>query len=122
MGSNPVNLAIRFALEVAALISVGIWGYRQGEGWVRIVLAIGIPLVLTVIWGVFAVPDDPSRSGTAPVVTPGIIRLFIELGIFALATWALQDLGNTRLSLILGIVVTVHYVISYDRILWLLSH
>lgn len=116
MGSHPVNLAVRFLLELTALLATGIWGWRQGEGWIRFVLALGIPVILAAIWGTFAVPDDPSRSGSAPIVVPGIIRLAIELAIFAFATWALHDLGTTRLSLIFGIIVTIHYIISYDRI------
>lgn len=121
MGSHPINLIIRFLLEVAALISAGMWGWRQSDGWLRFVLAIGIPIVLATIWGTFAVPDDPSRSGVAPVVTPGFVRLLIELSFFAFATWALYDMGMTRYSLVLGIIVLLHYAVSYDRISWLLS-
>lgn len=119
MGSHPVNLAVRFLLELTALLATGIWGWRQGEGWIRFVLALGIPVILAAIWGTFAVPDDPSRSGSAPIVVPGIIRLAIELAIFAFATWALHNLGATRLSWIFGIIVAIHYLISYDRIIWL---
>jgi len=122
MGSHPINLIIRFLLEIIALMSVGMWGWKQSDGWLRFVLAIGIPIILAAIWGTFAVPDDPSRSGTAPIVTPGVIRLVIELGFFALATWALYDMGSIKLSLALGIIVVLHYVVSYDRIIWLISH
>ena len=121
MGSHPINLAVRFILEIIALVSAGIWGWRLMEGWPKYLLAIGIPVLLAIIWGTFAVPDDPSRSGVAPVITPGIIRLIIELGIFAFAIWALYDLGYTRISLALGIIVVLHYALSYDRIIWLVS-
>lgn len=121
MGSHTINLIIRFLLEIAALVSVGIWGWRQTDGWLRFFLAIGIPILLAVIWGVFAVPDDPSRSGSAPIVTPGIIRLVIELGIFAFAMWSLYDIGLTKFSWTFGIIVILHYVISYDRFIWLIS-
>ena len=105
MGSHPVNLAIRFLLELAALLATGVWGWRQSDGWPRFILALGVPLVAAVLWGTFAVPDDPSRSGKAPVAIPGIIRLLIELGIFAFATWALYDEGFTGLSGVLGVLV-----------------
>jgi len=121
MGSNPINLIIRFLLEIIALVSVGMWGWKQSDGWLRFVLAIGIPIILAVIWGTFAVPNDPSRSGSAPIVTPGVIRLAIELGFFALATWSLYDLGLTKVSLTFGIIVLLHYLVSYDRIIWLIS-
>ena len=121
MGSHPINLAIRFLLEVSALLAMGLWGWRQSEGWLRFVLAFGIPLIMAVVWGTFAVPNDPSRSGEALIAVPGILRLVIELAIFAFAIWALYDLEYTRISLILGIIVALHYIASYDRILWLVK-
>ena len=121
MGSHPVNLAVRFLLEMSGFVSLGIWGWKQSDGWLRFVLAIGIPIIFATIWGSFAVPDDPSRSGKAPIVTPGIIRLLIEIGIFACATWSLYDVGFNKVSLVFGIIVVLHYMISYDRIKWLIS-
>jgi len=122
MGSHPINLAIRFLLEIVALVSAGMWGWKQSDGWLRTLLAIAIPVVLAAIWGTFAVPDDPSRSGSAPIITPGVIRLAIELGIFVFATWALYDIGLAKAGSILGTIVFLHYLVSYDRIIWLLSH
>lgn len=121
MGSHPINLAIRFLLEIAALLAVGVWGWQLSDGWFKFVLALGIPIILAVIWGTFAVPNDPSRSGAAPVAVPGILRLGIELAIFAFAVWALYDMGYTSISWILGIIVAIHYITSYDRILWLVT-
>jgi hypothetical protein len=121
MGSHPLNLVFRFLLELSALIVAGYWGWQLSDGWHKYLLALGIPMVLAAIWGTFAVPGDPSRSGAAPVVTPGLVRLFIELGIFAFATWALSDLDYKRSFLIFGMLVLIHYALSFDRILWLLK-
>ncbi len=121
MGTHPANLFLRFMLEFMALVSIAIWGWNQAEGWFGLLLAIGLPITLALVWGIFAVPDDPSRSGSAPVPTNGLIRLLIELGFFGFAIWALKDMGWTRTSLVFGIIVLCHYLISYDRILWLLS-
>lgn len=122
MGSHPINLTIRFLLELAALTSVGLWGWRQSDGWMKFVLAFGIPIILAAIWGIFAVPNDPSRSGSAPIVISGIVRLIIELAFFAFATWSLYELGYTSLSWVLGLAVVAHYIVAYDRIMWLISH
>jgi len=122
MGSHPINLIFRFILELCALIAIGIWGWEQSDGLFRFVLSIGIPIILAAIWGVFAVPDDPSRSGAAPVIVSGIVRLAIELAIFSFAIWALQDVCYLKLSWIFGIIVAFHYFISYDRITWLIKH
>lgn len=121
MGSHPVNLALRFLLEIVALLTMGAWGWSQDDGWMRFLLAIGIPTVAAVLWGTFAVPNDPSRSGKAPVAIPGVLRLILELGFFAFATWAIFDLGYSDLSGVFGVIVVVHYLVSYDRILWLLK-
>jgi len=122
MGSHPINLAFRFLLEIGALLSMGYWGWTQHEGVARFVWAIGLPVVSAVIWGTFAVPDDPSRSGKAPVPVPGIVRLLLELVFFALATLAIVASGMETAGTIFGAVVVVHYVISYDRIGWLVRN
>jgi hypothetical protein len=58
MGSNPINLAVRFLLELSSLIAIGMWGWRQTDSWLRFVLAIGLPIIAAVIWGTFAVADQ----------------------------------------------------------------
>jgi hypothetical protein len=121
MGSHPLNLAIRFLLELSALLAMGVWGWRQSEGWFSLLLALSVPIIAAVVWGTFAVPNDPSRSGAAPIPVPGILRLTIELAYFVFAAWALYDLGFKGLSWTLGIIVAFHYIISYDRILWLIA-
>ena len=121
MGYHPINLFFRFILEVCAFISVGIWGFNHTDGLLKFVFGFGIPILLATIWGVFAVPNDKSRSGKAPVPTPGLIRLLIELGIFAIATWALYDLEKNKLCIVFGVAIILHYIVSYDRITWLLS-
>lgn len=120
MGSHPINLAVRFLLEIAGLVAIGYWGWSQHDGLLRFVLAIGGPLIAAALWATFAVPADPSRSGKAPVPVPGIVRLLLELAFFAFAAWALYDAGNIVLSLILATIVVIHYALSYDRIAWLL--
>lgn len=121
MGSHPINLFFRFILELSALTAVGVWGWKQSDGFFGIVLSIGLPIVLATIWGVFAVPNDPSRSGKAPIIVSGIVRLAIELGIFAFAIWTLYNFGAVNLGRILGVAVVLHYMLSYDRIIWLLA-
>lgn len=67
MGSNPINLTVRFFLELTALIAMGFWGWKQGEGLLRFVLALSIPIVAAVMWGVFAVPNDQVGRVTRPL-------------------------------------------------------
>lgn len=122
MGSHPINLALRFILEIVALVSVGYWGFKLQDNRTKYLLGIGLPILLAVIWGTFAVPDDPSRSGQTVIATPGFLRLILELAIFGLGVWAFYKSDLTFISFVfLGIVLT-HYIISYDRIIWLLKH
>jgi hypothetical protein len=122
MGFNPINLALRFLLEMLALLAMAYWGWTQHDGLFRFIWAIGLPLLSAVIWGTFAVPDDRSRSGKAPVPVPGIVRLLLELAFFALATWSIFASGLQTVGYLFGIVVVIHYLLSYDRIAWLVKH
>jgi len=121
MGNHPINLALRFVLELGALFVAGYWGWKQSDTWLRFLLVTVIPLAEAIIWGVFAVPDDPSRSGKAPIPIPGFIRLGIEFVIFGFACWACYNLGYTEFAWLAGVVVVVHYLVSYERVQWLLS-
>ena len=120
MGSHPLNLALRFLLEIATLVAIGYWGFDQQSGIWRFVIGIGGPVIAAALWGTFAVPGDPSRSGEAPVPIPGVQRLVLELSLFAFAAWALCDAGSTLLAAILAGITIVHYVLSYDRVTWLI--
>lgn len=113
MSSNPINLALRFLLEIAVLIILGIWGWHKGNGFVQYLLGFGIPLLTAFLWATFRVPNDP---GTAPVAIPGMLRLGFELALFAFATWALFDLQSMFVAWALGIITILHYLTSYDRI------
>lgn len=121
MATHPVNLIIRFILELLALVSVGFWGWKKYDGIWQFILGMGLPILMTIIWGTFAVPDDPSRSGKAPIPISGQLRLLIEFLFFGMAVWVLYDLQQAKLSYILGGIVIIHYLVSYDRITWLLS-
>jgi hypothetical protein len=120
MGSHPLNLALRFLLEIAALVAIGYWGFDQYNGIWRFLLGIGGPVIAAALWGVFAVPNDPSRSGKAPVPVPGVPRLALELSLFGFATWALYAAGSQVLALVLAGLTIVHHATSYDRIAWLI--
>lgn len=121
MGSNPINLAIRLLLEMFALVIYGYWGWNASDSALRYLFVVALPLVAALLWGTFAVLDDPSRSGKAPVPVSGIIRLVLELAFFALAAYGLYSMGNENIAWIFAGVVLVHYLLSYDRIIWLLQ-
>ena len=112
MGSNPINLFFRFILELCTLTSVGVWGWNYNDDNLRFIIAPALPIILAIIWGTFAVPNDPSLSGNVRIQTLGIIRLILELGIFTIATWTLYDIDYISISYTFGVLVVVHYIIS----------
>lgn len=118
---HQVNGAVRFLLELGAITTFAVWGFHQGETITGIILAIALPLGFALLWGIFAVKDDPSRSGKTVVPTPGVIRLILELGLFAGAAWMQLDLGHLLLGWIFCAVVVLHYLVSFARITWLLK-
>jgi hypothetical protein len=120
MSQNPLNLALRFILELIALFAVGFWGWSHFDGALRFLTAIGLPFLAAFLWGTFRVPEDASANGKAPVTVPGWLRLLLELGLFVFATWGLLDAGAVTAAYVFGGVSLLHYLISYDRILWLL--
>ena len=120
MSQHPINLALRFILEMIGLFAMGLWGWRQGEGVMRFVFALALPVLASVLWGTFRVPGDKSSSGKAPVPVSGFVRLLLELVFFGFAAWALFTVQPV-LGWVFAIVVFIHYAASYDRVNWLTS-
>lgn len=114
---HPVNLILRGLLELGALMAIGYWAWGLG-GWIWAALAIGL---FVLIWGVFNVPGDPSRGGGAPVRVPGLVRLCLEIVLFAWAFFALGGSGWVTLSKQFGNLLILHYILSWRRVLWLVS-
>ncbi len=104
------------------LAALAYWGYRREGPILRWVLMIAAPLGAMVLWGVFAVPDDPSRSGETVIATAGRLRLLLELALFGAAVAALYNTGAKSLAVVLACLVVFHYAISYDRMVWLFRH
>jgi len=121
MAFRQVNLFLRFILEMVTLFIVGWWGWRMHTGWIRYILTAGLPVFMALIWGVFAVPGDPSRSGKTVVITSGWIRLFIEIVFFTFGVWAFNDTGYRKISIVFAILIFLHYAFSYDRLKWLIK-
>jgi hypothetical protein len=114
---NQANLLLRLLLEIVALVLLGMWGWETA-GWL---LGFGLPILAATLWGIFNVPDDPSRSGKAPVAVPGWLRLLIEFVVFATAALAAWSILGVPATTIFVLVVVAHYLLSTGRIRWLLS-
>jgi Protein of unknown function (DUF2568) len=79
---RAANLALKFLLELGALAAFAYWGSRTGPTAVNILLGVGAPLAMAVVWGTWAAPRAARRLERAP-------RVILELSVFALAALAL---------------------------------
>ncbi len=124
MANHPVNLAFRFVLEILGVVALAFWGWAWG-GWYRWPLAIAIAIAAMTVWAAFRTPRDSSSGGQGFVRTPGPVRLAIEISFFGLAVLALLNAhANSRadwLALFLGVAVVIHYLLSWERVRWLLG-
>lgn len=118
MSNHPLNLALRFALEILALSALAFWGWSQGGGW-RWVLAIALPLIGMLIWGLTTSPYDPASDGGV-IRVAGPVRLLMDVAMFGLAIVALLTAhANSRaeiLAAILAAGVALNFALSWDRV------
>lgn len=118
MSEHPINLGVRFALELAALWALGYWGWVAHAGPAKYLWSVGLVCLAAAAWGSFRVPND---GGPPVVVVSGRVRLLIEAAVFGGASIALLASGRRSLAIVLAVVVVLHYLVSYDRVLRLLQ-
>ncbi len=113
---HAANLALRSFLEIAALGGFGALAWLSVEGWWRYLAVIAVLALLMTLWGVFAVPGDPSRSGNAPFPVSGLLRLGLELAVLLGGACAFYWAGYNAAALVLAALVALHYALSGERI------
>jgi hypothetical protein len=85
---RTLNLALKFLLELAAFLALGLWGASTAHGAGAALLAVGLPAVAVCLWGTVAAPKARHRL-------PLRLRAPFELGVFAGAAIALWGAGLT---------------------------
>jgi hypothetical protein len=102
-----LNLALRFSLEICGLIALGYWGFHTGNGkLLKVLLGIGTPLFIAVIWGVFGSPKAVYK-----VSMP--LQLVLELLVFGLPAIALYFAGKPQLAWIYAIIVIINRLLMF---------
>jgi hypothetical protein len=97
-----LNLAVRFLLELCMLAAVGYWGFKSQSGWLmKILLGIGLPALIAVLWGMFLAP-----RAVRPL--SGASFLVLELILFASGALALFASGKSTLGWIYTLTVIVN--------------
>ena len=115
------NLALRFALELAALAGLAAAAWKLGSGPGRWIGVVAVPVAAATVWGVFNVLDDPSRSGEAPVEVPGRVPLGIELLVLAGGWVAYAVAGHPAVGAAFAVLAVLHFTVGRARVHWLLS-
>ena len=104
-----LNLAARFLLELCVLISVGYWGFKIGSGWLlRILLGIGVPLLIAVIWGMLGAPKSTFQL-------QGLSLLVLEILVFGSGVAALYLARNSALTWVLALAIVINRILM---LLW----
>jgi hypothetical protein len=100
-----LNLLVRFLLELCMLAAVAYWGFKTHSGWImKIILGIGLPLLIAVLWGMFLAP-----KATQPL--RGVTREFLELTLFGLGAVALFASGRANLGWIYIVILVINKVL-----------
>jgi hypothetical protein len=103
-GVKGVLLAVRFGLELAALVALGYWGFDTGDGTLtKILLGLGAPLVAAVLWGLFVSPKARFRSP--------VLKAVFELVVFGAAVLALVGAEQTGFAIAFAVVAILDSVL-----------
>jgi Protein of unknown function (DUF2568) len=99
--TRSANLAVKFALELAALAALAVWGASLPGSSASVLVAIAAPLAMAIVWGTWCAPRARRRL-------PMPSRAIVELTIFALAVVALAAAGHVIWAIVLAAVVALN--------------
>ena len=104
-----INLALRFFLELCVFAAFAFWGWHVGTNLpMKLGLAVGLFLLVIVVWGVYLSPRARVPLATVPWV-------LLQVVIFGAAVAGLAAAGRSRLALILACLLIVN---SALLVLW----
>lgn len=105
--AKGTNLAVRFLLELASLAAFAYAGARAVDGLpLSILLAIAIPAVAAVVWGLLVSPK-------APIRLPEWLRLTVQLIFFGGAALALALANQQPLAWAYAVAAVVNTTLYY---------
>ena len=92
---------VRFASEIALLVALAYVGAWSGQDLAEsVLLAIGLPLAVAVVWGAFIAPRAKRRP-TDPT------RLVLEVALFGATAVALIGLGHWIFAVVLSALYAI---------------
>ncbi len=101
------NVGLRFILEICVLVAAGYWGFKTGTGTLlKIVLGIGLPLLISVVWASFGAPGAGRQLH-------GVWHLLLEAVIFGSGVVALFAAERPSLAWVLGMAIVANRVLMF---------
>lgn len=102
-----INLGLAFLLELAMLAGFAYWGVRSGQTTLmKVLLGVGIPLLVAIIWGIFMAPNSTTRLR-------GAVFLGVKILLFLLASVALYMAGSRVPGILLAVIFALNEILQY---------
>jgi hypothetical protein len=99
------NLALAFAVELAALAAVGTWGWSAGTSTIAHVLVAAVAVIAwAAVWGVFFSPK-------AAVALPSVAKAVGQWLMLALGALAFAATGRSTAAVVLAVAVVLNRVL-----------
>lgn len=100
------NDALRFAMELFALFSLGYWGYLAWPfPWPGVLFMIGAPAFAAAVWGLF-------RSPKAVFPLDPVGRALVEILVMGSAVAAWFMLGDPIVGAVFAVVATASGIVN----------
>jgi Protein of unknown function (DUF2568) len=105
---RTLNLVFRFVLELVVLVALFLWGVRvSDQPIVQVVLALGMPAVVIIVWGLFVAPRASKRL-------PDPQRLAVEIVVFGSGVLAFLAAGQPLLAIFLAAAAAISLFLMFD--------
>ena len=102
-----INLGVRFLLELGALGAFSYWGATaRASGALRAALAVILPLIVALLWGLFISPKARYSTGRAGQVGLGVI-------VFLVAALLLRERGHVTVAAAFAATSVVSSLLLY---------
>ena len=99
---SALNDLLRFALELAGIAALAVWGWSAGgQGPLRFGLAVVAPLALVVVWALLIAPKADSPL-------PRTQRMLVGTALLLVAAGALWVAGHREVATVFAVVNVVN--------------
>ena len=106
---KAANLALSFFLELCMVVAYGYWGFITGNSLVtQLLLGVGVPLAVIVVWGIFMAPSSSRRLKKVP-------HWILEIILFVTSMVALYSAGRPTLTLAFAALYLINVIL---RLVW----